>query len=38
MKDLPVDMLKKMNSSKNNNLLANVKIPDKTQNQKVEPH
>ena len=30
MKDLPVEMLKKMNSSKNNNLLANVKIPDKT--------
>ena len=35
MKDLPVEMLKKMNSTKNNNLLANVKIPDKTTNTKV---
>ncbi|QDZ22193.1 potassium voltage-gated channel protein [Chloropicon primus] len=35
MKDLPVEMLKKMNSSKNNNLLANVKIPDKTQHNQV---
>ena len=36
MKDLPVEMLKKMNSSKHNsNLLANVKIPDKATNDKV---
>ena len=35
MKDLPMEMLKKMNSSKHNNLLSNVKIPEKNNNTKV---